>query len=308
MTIDFVSLKNTTSLTYRLSYYVNHVWSNEGDVRVAHLPLMESGPWSVLAIISGYLYFVKVYGPAMMKSRQPLQLKEVMVAYNFLMVLLSFWMFYEGCMFLNFGLDTWGCGKNDYISDTVTTRRFLFVAWVFFFSKIIEFIDTIFMVLRKRFDQISNLHVIHHSVVPITCWLGIKFAPVGSNSWFPLMNSLVHTIMYAYFGLMAMSDSLSQETVNLLKVYKPWLTRLQIIQFCFALVHVLVSSVAAFTSCPLGHLPKTFFVLNLGNALLFLGLFCNFYRSNYSKDQTCNAPVVDVKQKSNAGVKHGKSL
>ena len=303
---QLVAVKNatssTSSMSSHLSYYVYKVWTVEGDIRVSHLPFMESGPWSVLAIISAYLYFVKVYGPAMMKSRPALSLKEVMVAYNFFMVLLSFWMFYEGCMFLNFGLDTWGCGKNDYVSDTLTSKRFIFVAWCFFFSKIIEFVDTIFMVLRKRFDQISNLHVIHHSVVPITCWLGIKFAPVGSNSWFPLMNSLVHTIMYAYFGLMSMSNSLPSEIVNILKVYKPWLTRLQILQFCFALLHVLVSSVAAFTTCPSGHLPKTFFVLNLGNALLFLALFCNFYRVSYLKSQEMKA--TSFEKKARPGVKH----
>ena len=248
---------------------------------MSYLPLMESGPWSVIALVGMYLYFVKVYGPAMMKSRKPLSLKEVMVAYNLVMVLFSAWMFYEGCMFLSFGLDTWGCARNDYTSDTQHTRRFLFVAWCFFFSKIIEFADTIFMILRKRFEQVSNLHVIHHSVVPLSVWMGIRFAPVGSNSWFPLLNSLVHTIMYAYFGLMALNDSLGQETIEILKRYKPWITRLQILQFLLALIHVFVAAIAAATSCPSGHIPKTFFALNLGNALLFLALFFDFYRRSY---------------------------
>jgi len=270
-------MKNSTTI----SYYIYNVWSAEGDTRVAHMPLMSSGPWSVLAIIAGYLYFVKVYGPALMKDRKPVPLKEVMVAYNAIMVCLSFWMFYEGCLFLNFGLDTWGCGHNDYTSDTVKTRRFLFVCWCFFFSKLVEFADTIFMVLRKRLHQVSNLHVIHHSVVPISVWMGLRFSPIGSNAWFPFLNSFVHTFMYAYFGLMALSDSLHPYVIYLLKVHKPWITRLQILQFCLALAHVLVAAVASATTCPSGHLPKTFFSVNLGNALLFLGLFYNFYRTSY---------------------------
>jgi len=35
----------------------------------------------------------------------------------------------------------------------------------------------IFFVLRKKNDHISNLHVIHHSIMPISVWFGVKFAP-----------------------------------------------------------------------------------------------------------------------------------
>jgi elongation of very long chain fatty acids protein 7 len=34
----------------------------------------------------------------------------------------------------------------------------------------------VFFVLRKRNDQISALHVIHHGLVPMTMWIGTKFA------------------------------------------------------------------------------------------------------------------------------------
>jgi len=259
-------------------YYLFQVWEDEGDKRTAHYPFM-SGPWSTLMAVLGYLYFVKIYGPRLMKDRPPFVLKDLMVAYNFLMVLLSGWMFFEGCIFLNFGLDTWGCAKNDYADDSAT-KRFHFIAWLFFFSKLVEFTDTIFMVLRKKFNQISNLHVIHHSIVPLSVWLGIKFAPSGSNAWFPLLNSFVHTIMYFYFGLMALGDSLPPQRIAQLRFYKPWITRLQIAQFCVAILHCIVAAVQ--TNC---HFPRTFFALNLGNAVLFLALFFNFYRKCYSASQ-----------------------
>lgn len=271
---------NETVIVKRdLVYYVSEIWDHEGDKRLAHYPFMQSGPWSVLLLISAYLYFVKIYGPRLMRDRQPIHVRELMLVYNFLMVLVSGWMFYEGCIFLNFGLDAWGCPRRaDYTTEDPATRRFLFVAWLFFFTKLIEFADTIFMVLRKRFDMISNLHVIHHSSVPISVWMGIKFSPVGVNAWFPLLNSFVHTIMYAYYGLSAVQDNLEPGIARRLRVFKPWVTRVQIFQFCLAIVHV--AAAALQTNCKT-HFPQSFFILNLGNATLFLGLFFNFYRKCY---------------------------
>lgn len=286
-------MRNSTTIiqrmTYGFNYYMNQVWADEGDKRVVHYPLMTSGPWPVVAIVAAYLYFVKVLGPRFMYTRPPMKIKDIMVTYNFTMVFLSGWMFTEGSYYLRFGYDTWGCPRPDYSTGDPETRRFIFVAWLFFFSKIIELADTIFMILRKKFQQITTLHVIHHSIVPFSVWLGLKFAPIGSNSWFPLMNSFVHTIMYLYFGLMALGDSLSPKRMAQLRIYKPWITRLQISQFSVAILHCIIASIQ--TNC---HFPRTFFILNGGNAVLFLGLFFNFYREAYTfrkYDETPNKKI-----------------
>lgn len=77
--------------------------------------------------------------------------------------------------------------------------------WWYYFSKFTEFFDTvstinmssidfsqrfkkcnmtvlfwqIFFVLRKKNDHISTLHVIHHGVMPMSVWFGVKFTPGG---------------------------------------------------------------------------------------------------------------------------------
>jgi hypothetical protein len=48
------------------------------------------------------------------------------------------------------------------------------MAWWFYFSKFIDFADSIFFVLRKKKDQLSTLHIIHHSTMPIFSWFGPK--------------------------------------------------------------------------------------------------------------------------------------
>ncbi|GBO23776.1 hypothetical protein AVEN_212717-1, partial [Araneus ventricosus] len=51
------------------------------------------------------------------------------------------------------------------------------VCWVFFFSKFLEFADTVFAVLRKKSSQVSKLHVFHHSIAPSMIWYIVKYGP-----------------------------------------------------------------------------------------------------------------------------------
>ena len=51
--------------------------------------------------------------------------------------------------------------------------------WWYYFSKLIEFLDTIFFVLRKKNNQISFLHVYHHATMFPIWWTGIKWVAGG---------------------------------------------------------------------------------------------------------------------------------
>ena len=39
------------------------------------------------------------------------------------------------------------------------------VTWIFYMSKILDFFDTVFIILRCRWRQLSFLHVYHHSSI-----------------------------------------------------------------------------------------------------------------------------------------------
>jgi elongation of very long chain fatty acids protein 4 len=47
--------------------------------------------------------------------------------------------------------------------NSAAERRLLDAIWWYFFSKSIELLDTVWMVLRKKNNQITFLHVFHHS-------------------------------------------------------------------------------------------------------------------------------------------------
>ena len=51
--------------------------------------------------------------------------------------------------------------------------------WWYYFSKLIEFMDTFFFILRKKNNQISFLHVYHHASMFPIWWTGIKWAAGG---------------------------------------------------------------------------------------------------------------------------------
>ena len=46
------------------------------------------------------------------------------------------------------------------------------VTWWYYFSKFIDFFDSFFFVLRKKFAHLSTLHVVHHGGLPIAVWFG----------------------------------------------------------------------------------------------------------------------------------------
>ena len=72
------------------------------------------------------------------------------------------------------------------------------------FSKIIEFGDTLFVVLRKK--PLQFIHWYHHVTVCIYSFYLITGVTGGNGTsarWLCAMNFTVHTVMYSYFALRA---------------------------------------------------------------------------------------------------------
>ncbi|CAG8684512.1 4001_t:CDS:2, partial [Acaulospora morrowiae] len=100
--------------------------------------------------------------------------------------------------------------------------------WVFFFSKIFEFMDTFIMVLKKNNHQISFLHIYHHCSVFIIWWWVIYVAPTGETYFSAALNSVVHVIMYGYY----LSTTLSFP----IRFIKRYITLMQMTQFVLNMV------------------------------------------------------------------------
>ena len=194
-----------------------------GDDRVRDWPLVQS-PFPTLALCLTYAFVVKVAGPAFMRHREPVNIRWLMVVYNLAMVLLSSWLFYNLGMHGWFGKYDYRCQPVDY-SDSPAAMGMASVAWYYYITKFVEFADTFFFLARKKFDHISTLHVIHHGIMPMSVWWGMKYAPGGHSSFFGFINSFVHIPMYLYYGLSAIGPQMSKYLF-----WKKYMTSLQMVR------------------------------------------------------------------------------
>ncbi|KAF7659671.1 hypothetical protein LDENG_00294420 [Lucifuga dentata] len=256
------------------------------DPRMKVYPLMQS-PVLMTAILLCYLFFVLYLGPRMMANCKPFQLKGAMIVYNFALVALSIFIVFEFLMSGWVSTYTWRCDPID-TSDSPQALRMVRVAWLFWFSKIIELMDTIFFVLRKKHGQITFLHIFHHSVMPWTWWWGVAFAPGGMGSFHAMVNSSVHVIMYLYYGLAAAGPRFHKYLW-----WKKYMTAIQLTQFVLVSLHA--TQYFFMESCDY-QFPVIIHLIWVYGTLFFI-LFSNFWIQAYVKGK--RLPKQDVKQRVN---------
>ncbi|GBM77709.1 Elongation of very long chain fatty acids protein 1 [Araneus ventricosus] len=145
-----------------------------GDPRMEKYPLMKN-PKTTFFLVAVYLLFVKVIGPMWMKRRPPYEIRKFMIVYNLFTSALNAWVFFHFAFrwLTKYRLR---CERIDF-SDDEDALKAIQVCWVFFFSKFLEFADTVFAVLRKKSSQVSKLHVFHHSIAPSMIWYIVKYGP-----------------------------------------------------------------------------------------------------------------------------------
>ncbi|VVC25765.1 Hypothetical protein CINCED_3A017549 [Cinara cedri] len=249
---------------------VQGFFDNYGDSRTKDWFLMSS-PLPTALICATYVFTVKVAGPRLMANRKPMELRNILIAYNLFQVIFSSWLFYECMMGGWWGEYSLSCQPVDY-TNKPSTVRMVNVCWWYYFSKFTEFMDTIFFVLRKKDRHISTLHVIHHGVMPMSVWFGVKFTPGGHSTFFGLLNTFVHIIMYAYYMLAALGPQVQKYLW-----WKKYLTSLQMIQFLAIMVHAFQ---LLFIDC---NYPKAFVWWIGMHAVMFFFLFKEFYKQQYTK-------------------------
>lgn len=261
------------ALIMKLIDGMHHYLNKYADPRTQNWPMMSS-PFPTLALCLGYVYLVKVLGPRLMENRKPFHLKNTLILYNFVQVFFSAWLFYE------IGISGWltghynfRCQPVDY-SNHPSTLRMVHACWWYYFSKFTEFFDTFFFVMRKKTSQVSTLHVIHHGCMPMSVWFGVKFTPGGHSTFFGLLNTFVHIVMYTYYLFSALGPQFQKYLW-----WKKYLTTLQMVQFVAIMVHAFQ---LLFIDC---NYPKAFVWWIGMHAVMFFFLFNEFYQSTYKANK-----------------------
>lgn len=218
------------TLIGNITNYYHFVNDDLGDPRTQNFFLV-SNPLPIMLIMYLYHRFVKSWGPAYMANREPYNLKKVIVVYNIVQIILSSYIAIE-CLTLVYlpGYYSMWCQKINY-DDTELERKVVRRVWAYYMVKVLDLVDTIFFVLRKKFNHVSFLHVYHHLGMCLLGFVGTKYVAGGHGVMLGFINSLVHTFMYTYYLI----SIVKPQWVRFW--WKKYITQIQILQFVLLILH-----------------------------------------------------------------------
>ncbi|RMX64190.1 hypothetical protein DD238_006649 [Peronospora effusa] len=274
----------TMSVEMLQSYYE---WANATEVKLldwvdpqggwkvhpmADYPLANFA--SVYIICIGYLLFV-IFGTAFMKLGIPaIKTSPFQFVYNPIQVIACSYMCVEAAIqaYRN-GYSPAPC--NAFKADAPVMGN---VLYLFYLSKMLDLCDTVFIILGKKWKQLSILHVYHHLTVLFVYYVTFRAAQDGDSYATIVLNGFVHTIMYTYYFVSAHTRDIW---------WKKYLTRIQLIQF----VTMNVQGYLTYSrQCP-GMPPKVPLMYLVYVQSLFW-LFMNFYIRAYIFGPKNSPPVV----------------
>ena len=227
-------------------------------------------PWFWLPAAASVAYLAVVhFGNRAMAARKPFSCKGAMISYNFYQVVFNTWVVggflremtgFGGVAAPKF----WG-NRPD---QSPAGFEVSFFIWMHYINKYSELLDTVFMMLRKKTQQMSFLHVYHHTLLIWSWALVTQVSPGGDCYFGACVNSFVHILMYAYYLMAA------------LKIPCPWkryLTQFQMFQFCACAAQSLWVVVWGDNAPKILAYAQLFVMLNM------LYLFNQFYKQRYGK-------------------------
>jgi len=226
---------------------------------------------SAATIALAYLAFVFV-GSFVMKFLSPMDPYPIKFVYNVSQIFMCAYMTVEA-FFLAYrsGYSVVPCNPVSKVNPPVAN-----LLWLFYISKVWDFWDTFFIVIGKKWRQLSFLHVYHHFTIFLFYWLNANVMYDGDIYLTILLNGFIHTVMYTYYFIcMHTKDPKTGRSLPIW--WKSSLTLMQLIQF------VTMMSQASYllaTDCKSGvNLKVT--GCYLVYILSLFGLFAQFFVQSY---------------------------
>jgi elongation of very long chain fatty acids protein 4 len=170
------------------------------------------------------------------------------------------------------------CNEHDLGQDGMA-----FISHCFYLSKALDFFDTMFMIAKGNWRQVSFLHVYHHFSIFLFYWLNSQCNYDGDAYFSIVLNGTIHFIMYGYY--FATSFNITVPTF-----IKKSITNAQLTQFC--LMEMQGVALLTMNGCGSSRRVTILFMVYIST---MLALFMNFKRQNYKKT---SKKVVDPDAKS----------
>jgi len=198
-------------------------------------------------------YLVVVVSVKKFSQHTAVEIPNVLVAYN---AIATLWAVFTTCAFVISFLN------NDH-------KVLLLALRLYWLSKIYELLDTIFMLVRRKFNQVSTLHLYHHASMAVMMEWFYRAHPV-MGLWVPgFLNSFVHIVMYSYYTLTALGRS---------PWWKKYLTQLQLTQFGLLICHGIYGGL--FTD---DHVYWFYVAYEISMMVCFLQFYDRAYKKNDKK-------------------------
>jgi hypothetical protein len=177
-------------------------------------------------IALAYFTFV-VIGSGIMKLGVPaIDPYPIKFVYNVSQIMLCAYMTIEAFM-LAYRNNYTAMPCNDYSQNNPPIANLL---WLFYLTKVWDFWDTIFIVLGKKWRQLSFLHVYHHLTIFLFYWLNSRVNYDGDIYLTIVLNGFIHTVMYTYYFI-CMHTKVPETGKSLPIWWKSSLTLMQLFQF-----------------------------------------------------------------------------
>lgn len=197
------------------------LWHKYETTKDKENPFGETPWYEPVSLAVGYLAMLYL-GPLAMAGRNSFQIKEIMVAYNVYQVILNAVMvagLWHGA--LNDGQPLWG----KVLDFGPKGHPIAFFVWMHYNDKFVEYLDSLFFIMRRNFFLLTGLHCWHHLIMGPVWWCVIAHA-AGGDAWYGSMwNSFIHVVMYAYYALKIVKSPIASSM-------QMWVTVLQLVQFC----------------------------------------------------------------------------
>jgi elongation of very long chain fatty acids protein 6 len=233
-----------------------------------------------LSIYASIIYIIAIsYGEKWMKNRKPFDLKSSMVLWNLSLSCFSLFgsikILPELVSALYHNGFYYSVCNNSFLND----KSIELWIWLFTWSKVFEFGDTVFIILRKH--KLIFLHWIHHVITLIYCFFIYDKTPAISR-WGVSINYTIHAIMYFYYALKIMKFSIPNKASMAI-------TLLQTIQMVIGMITAFGVLLYVIKGVPCdGSLTTALatFFMSLFYFVLFVKFFAKRYFTKYSPQKS----------------------
>jgi len=221
-----------------------------------------------------YLLFVSLGSTAMKMGLPTMDPYPIKFIYNVSQIFLCAYMTIEAFMVAY--RSNYGVACNEYSRDAPPIANLL---WLFYVSKIWDFWDTIFIVIGKKWRQLSFLHVYHHTTIFLFYWLNVNSQYDGDIYLTILLNGFIHTVMYTYYFI-SMHTKVPETGKSLNIWWKSSLTLFQLIQFVCMMTQ---ASYLFFQGCP--NISRRIIIVYFFYIMSLFFLFSQFFIKSYTKSK-----------------------